>query len=67
MLAGNDLRHGNQFLWKKRFKYKDLQIAMMLFNPCELMFYFDVKLTVHRSSLVPIKGAIRESRGRLQE
>ena len=28
-----NLRHVNQFLWKKQFKYKDLRIAMMLFDP----------------------------------
>ena len=33
-----NLRHINQFLWKRKFKYEDLRIAMMLFSPGELMF-----------------------------
>ena len=32
-----NLRHVNQFLWKKRLKYEDLRIAMMLFSPGELI------------------------------
>ena len=42
-----NLRHVNQFLWKRRFKYEDLRIAMMLFSPGELMFNFDLKSGYH--------------------
>ena len=28
-----NLRHVNQYLWKQKFKYEDLRVAMMLFNP----------------------------------
>ena len=38
-----NLRHINQFLWKRKFKYEDLRIAMMLFSPGELMFNCDLK------------------------
>ena len=42
-----NLRHINQFLWKRKFKYEDLRIAMMLFSPGELMFSFDLKSGYH--------------------
>ncbi|KAL5496815.1 hypothetical protein EMCRGX_G013175 [Ephydatia muelleri] len=42
-----NLRHVNQFLCKRRFKYEDLRIAMMLFSPGELMFNFDLKSRYH--------------------
>eukprot|EP00731_Ephydatia_muelleri_P008538 Em0004g876a len=42
-----NLRHVNQFLCKRRFKYEDLRIAMMLFSPGELMFNFDLKSGYH--------------------
>ena len=28
-----NLRHVNQYLWKQKFKYEDLRVAMILFNP----------------------------------
>ena len=42
-----NLRHVNQFVWKQKFKYEDLRIAMMLFRPGEYMFTFDLKLGYH--------------------
>ena len=42
-----NLRHVNQFLWKNQFKYEDLRIAMMLFDPGERMFKFDLKSGYH--------------------
>ena len=38
-----NLRHVNQCLWKQKFKYGDLQVTVMLFNPGEWMFTFDHK------------------------
>ena len=37
----------NRFLWKQKFKYEDLRVAMMLFRPGELMFAFDLKSGYH--------------------
>ena len=42
-----NLRHVNQFVWKQKFKYEDLRIAMMLFRPGEYMFTFDLKSGYH--------------------
>ena len=42
-----NLRHVNQFVWKQKFKYEDLRIAMMLFRPSEYMFTFDLKSGYH--------------------
>ena len=42
-----NLRHINKFLWKRKFKFEDLRIAMMLFGRGELMFNFDLKSGYH--------------------
>eukprot|EP00731_Ephydatia_muelleri_P022428 Em0015g11a len=42
-----NLRHVNQYLLKRKFKYEDLRIAMMLFSQGELMFSFDLKSGYH--------------------
>ena len=42
-----NLRHENRFLWKQKFKYEDLRVAMMLFRSGELMFAFDLKSGYH--------------------
>ena len=42
-----NLRHVNRFLWKQKFKYEDLRVAMMLFRSGELMFAFDLKSGYH--------------------
>eukprot|EP00731_Ephydatia_muelleri_P008531 Em0004g869a len=55
-----NLRHVNQFLCKRRFKYEDLRIAMMLFSPGELMFNFDLKSRYHH---VEIAGHHRKYLG----
>ena len=55
-----NLRHVNQFLCKRRFKYEDLRIAMMLFSPGELMFNFDIKSRYHH---VEIAGHHRKYLG----
>ena len=33
-----NLRHLNRFLWKQKFKYEDLRIAMMLFKRGDYLF-----------------------------
>ena len=42
-----NLRHINRFLRKRKFKFEDLRIAMMLFERGELMFNFDLKSGYH--------------------
>ena len=48
-----NLRHVNQCLWKQKFKYEDLRVALMLFNPGEWMFTFDLKAGYHHIEIVP--------------
>ena len=33
-----NLRHMNRLLWKQKFKYEDLRVVMMLFEPGERMW-----------------------------
>ena len=47
-----NLRHVNRYLWKQKFKYEDLRVAMMLFNPGEWMFTFDLKSGYHHIDIV---------------
>ena len=42
-----NLRHVNRSLWKQKFKYEDLRVVMMLFDPGEWMFSFDLKSGYH--------------------
>ena len=42
-----NLRHVNRSLWKQKFKYEDLRVVMMLFEPSEWMFSFDLKSGYH--------------------
>ena len=42
-----NLRHLNRFLWKQRFKYEDLRIAMLLLEQGDYMFSFDLKSGYH--------------------
>ena len=42
-----NLRHVNKFLWKQKFKYEDLRIAMMLFKRGDYLFSFDLKSSYH--------------------
>ena len=42
-----NLRHLNRFLWKQKFKYEDLRIAMMLFKRGDYLFSFDLKSGYH--------------------
>ena len=42
-----NLRHLNPFLWKQKFKYEDLRVAMCLFEKGDYMFSFDLKSGYH--------------------
>ena len=42
-----NLRHLNKFLWKQKFKYEDLRVAMLLFEPGDYLFSFDLKSGYH--------------------
>ena len=42
-----NLRHLNRFLWKQKFKYEDLRVAMMLLEKGDFLFSFDLKSGYH--------------------
>ena len=42
-----NLRYLNQFLLKEKFKYEDLRVAMLMFQPDDYMFTFDLKSGYH--------------------
>ena len=42
-----NLRHLNKFLWKQKFKYEDLRVAMLLFEKGDFLFSFDLKSGYH--------------------
>ena len=42
-----NLRYLNQFLWKDKFKYEDIRIAMLMFQKDDYMFSFDLKSGYH--------------------
>ena len=42
-----NLQHFNRFLWKQRFKYEDLIVAMNLFEKGDYLFSFDLKAGYH--------------------
>ena len=42
-----NLRHLNRFLWKQKFKYEDLRVAMLLFEKGDFLFSFDLKSGYH--------------------
>jgi hypothetical protein len=42
-----NLRHLNRFLWKQRFKYEDLRVAMSLSEKGYYLFSFDLKSGYH--------------------
>ena len=42
-----NLRHLNTFLWKQKFKYEDLRVAMLLFESGDYLFLFDLKSGYH--------------------
>ena len=47
-----NMRHVNRYSWKQKLKYEDLRVAMMLFNPGEWMFTFDLKSGYHHNDIV---------------
>ena len=42
-----NLRHLNRFLWKQKFKYEDLRVAMPLLEKDDFLFSFDLKSGYH--------------------
>ena len=42
-----NLRYLNQFLWKDKFKYEDLRVAMLMFQKDDFVFSFDLKSGYH--------------------
>ena len=42
-----NLRHLNRFLWKQKFKYEDLRVAMPLLGKDDFLFSFDLKSGYH--------------------
>ena len=42
-----NLRYLNRFLWKQKFKYEDLRVAMLLLEHNDFMFSFDLKSGYH--------------------
>ncbi len=49
-----NLRHLNRFLWKQKFKYEDLRVAMALFEKGDYLFSFDLKSGYHHVDIRPI-------------
>ena len=47
-----NLRHLNRFLWKQRFRYEDLRVAMTLFEKGDYLFSFDLKAGYHHLTLL---------------
>lgn len=48
-----NLRHLNRFLWKQKFKYEDLRVAMTLFEWGDCLFSFDLKSGYHHVDITP--------------
>ena len=42
-----NLRYLNGYLWKDKFKYEDMHIAILLFQPGDYIFSFDLKSGYH--------------------
>ena len=51
--AFNELRHVNIFLWKEKFKYEDLRVAIQLMEPGDYMILFDLKSGYHHVDVHP--------------
>ena len=49
-----NLRYLNQYLWKKHFKYEDLQTVMQMFSQDDYMFVFDLKSGYHHVDICPL-------------
>ena len=44
----------NKFLWKQKFKYEDLRIAMLLLEKGDFLFSFDLKLGYHHADIANV-------------
>ena len=51
-----NLRHLNKFLWKQKFKYEDLRVAMLLFERGDYLISFDLKSGYHHVDIVSDSG-----------
>ena len=49
-----NLRHLNRFLWKQKFKYEDLRIAMLLLEKGDYLFSVDLKSGYHHVEIADI-------------
>lgn len=49
-----NLRHLNRFLWKQKFKYEDLRVAMSLFVKNDFLFSFDLKSGYHHIDIADV-------------
>ena len=49
-----NLRHLNRFLWKQKFKYEDLRVAMLLFEKGDFLFSFDLKSGYHHVDIAMV-------------
>lgn len=49
----HDLRHVNNFLWKKKFKYEDMHAVLEMAEVGEFMVSFDLKSGYHHYRYSP--------------
>ena len=49
-----NLRHVNRHLWKQKFKYEDLRVAMLLLERGDYMFSFDLKSGYHHVDIAEV-------------
>ena len=49
-----NLKHLNNFLWKQKFQYEDLRIAMMLYEKGDYLFFFYFKSGYHHVDIVEV-------------
>lgn len=47
-----NLRYLNGYLWKDKFKYEDMRIAMLLFQQGDYVFSFDLKSGYHHIDII---------------
>ena len=48
-----DIRHVNECLWKQKFKYEDIRVALQLMRPGDYMVCFDLKSGYHHVDVYP--------------
>ena len=49
-----NLRHLNKFLYKQKFKYEDLRVAMLLIEKGDYLFSFDLKSGYHHVDIAQV-------------